>query len=112
MSPTLSTSKSDAGGDRTSSTEPHSGGSKVFSIPSPIKWLFDRVPVVVYPQNSLPQRAPKSSRIPSLYVFSSGKDAAAGRPSFNPSCLKWQVSKLDELSRAVGKTSPDHHRLS
>jgi len=65
---------------------------EIFSIPAPIKKLFDLVPVVVYPANPLPPRAPKSARIPSLYVFSKGQDAAAGRPSFNPSCLKWQVS--------------------
>ncbi|KAH7356848.1 hypothetical protein BKA65DRAFT_579945 [Rhexocercosporidium sp. MPI-PUGE-AT-0058] len=63
----------------------------LFSIPAPIKKLFDLVPVVVYPANPLPQRAPKSTRIPSLYVFSKGRDAAAGRPSVNPSCLKWQT---------------------
>ncbi|CZR53245.1 related to mitochondrial outer membrane protein (Sam35) [Phialocephala subalpina] len=63
----------------------------LFSIPPPIKKLFDRVPVVVYPPNQLPQRAPKSARIPSLYVFSTSHDAAAGKPSFNPSCLKWQT---------------------
>lgn len=67
---------------------------ELFSIPTPIKKLFDLVPVVVYPANPLPQRAPKSARIPSLYVFSKGQDAAAGRPSVNPSCLKWQVSLL------------------
>ncbi|KAH6722177.1 hypothetical protein BKA61DRAFT_666921 [Leptodontidium sp. MPI-SDFR-AT-0119] len=64
---------------------------EIFSIPAPIKKLFDLVPVVVYPANPLPQRAPKSARIPSLYVFSKGQDAAAGRPSVNPSCLKWQT---------------------
>jgi hypothetical protein len=66
----------------------------LFSIPTPLKRLFDLVPVVVYPPNQLPQRAPKSSRVPSLYIFSTAQDAAAGRPSFNPSCLKWQVSAL------------------
>lgn len=63
-----------------------------FSIPAPLKKLFDQVPVVTYAPNHLPQRAPKPSRIPSLYVFAHAGDAAAGRPSFNPSCLKWQVS--------------------
>ncbi|RDW62741.1 hypothetical protein BP5796_11043 [Coleophoma crateriformis] len=64
----------------------------LFSIPPPLKKLFDKVPVLVYSPNPLPQRTPKSARIPSLYVFSTAKDAAAGRPSFNPTCLKWQVS--------------------
>jgi metaxin len=62
-----------------------------FSIPAPVKKLFDLVPVLVYTPNELPQRAPKPARIPSLYVFSNQEDAAAGRPSFNPSCLKWQA---------------------
>src|SRR6266852_932534 len=66
----------------------------LFSIPTPLRKLFDLVPVVVYLPNQLPQRAPKSSRVPSLYIFSTEQDAAAGRPSFNPSCLKWQVSAL------------------
>jgi metaxin len=68
----------------------------LFAIPLPVKKLFDRVPLVTYPPNQLPQRTPKSSRIPSLYVFSTEHDAAAGRPSFNLSCLKWQVSASPE----------------
>ncbi|CAG8958105.1 hypothetical protein HYFRA_00000450 [Hymenoscyphus fraxineus] len=62
-----------------------------FSIPAPIKTLFDFVPVLVYPPNELPQRAPKPSRIPTLYVFGREEDIASGRPSFNPGCLKWQA---------------------
>jgi hypothetical protein len=62
-----------------------------FSIPPLVKQLFDLVPVITYPPNQVPLRAPKPARIPSLYVFSKDQDAAAGRPSFNPSCLKWQV---------------------
>lgn len=72
-----------------------------FSIPTPVKKLFDQVPVVVYPPNPLPRRAPKPARLPSLYVFSKEGDAAAGRPSFNPSCLKWQVSLLVQEGRPV-----------
>jgi len=65
-----------------------------FSIPAPVKTLFDQVPVLTYPPNELPQRAPKPARIPSLYVFIKKEDAAAGRPSYNPSCLKWQVRQI------------------
>ena len=68
--------------------------SNFFSVPAPFKALFESVPVITYTPNALPQRSPKSSRIPSLYVFSTDADAAAGRPSFNPSCLKWQVSEV------------------
>ena len=67
-----------------------------FSIPPPVKKLFDLVPLVTYPPNELPQRTLKASRIPSLYVFSTAHDAAAGRPSFNPSCLRWQVSSYQD----------------
>lgn len=82
-----------ASAERTSSADSHSpsGFRKFFSIPSPVRILFDKVPVIVYPQNELPQRSGRSARIPSLYVFSTKEDAEAGRPSFNPSCLKWQV---------------------
>jgi metaxin len=72
-----------------------------FSIPSPVKRLFDQVPVLTYASNELPQRAPKPSRIPSLYVFSTDGDVAAGRPSFNPSCLKWQVSGNKEPGKPL-----------
>lgn len=84
----------------TSSTGVSSGFGNFFSIPLPVKLLFDKVPMVVYAPNELPQRAPRSARVPSLYVFSTVKDAAAGRPSFNPSCLKWQVCFPSEGHRA------------
>ena len=73
------------------------GMQDLFSIPTPIKKLFDLVPVVIYPSNSLPRRAPKSARIPRLYVFSNDRDCAAGKPSFNPNCLKWQVGYVRYL---------------
>jgi hypothetical protein len=63
----------------------------LFSIPAPVKRLFDKVPVLTYPPNELPQRTPRPNKLPSLYVFIGDEDAAAGRPSFNPGCLKWQV---------------------
>ena len=84
-----------------SPTEPSSGWySNIFSIPAPVKMLFDKVPMVVYAPNELPQRAPRSARVPSLYVFSTVTDAAAGMPSFNPSCLKWQVCVSYEVCEA------------
>ncbi|KAI9742167.1 MAG: hypothetical protein M1818_004067 [Claussenomyces sp. TS43310] len=63
----------------------------LFSIPTPLKRLFETVPVLTYSPNELPQRAPHPSKLPNLYVFGKGAAAAAGRPSFNPSCLKWQT---------------------
>jgi len=68
----------------------------LFAIPAPVKKLFDLVPITTYAPNPLPPRGPTSIKIPSLYVFTTESDAAAGRPSFNPTCLKWQVSKADE----------------
>jgi hypothetical protein len=73
------------------SSRASSGFTRLFSIPTPIRMLFDSVPVVVYEPNGLPQRASRETRLPTLYIFSTEKAAAAGRPSFNPSCLKWQV---------------------
>jgi len=61
------------------------------SIPPAIKTLFDQFPITTYAANEPPQRAPKFSRTPDLYIFSSDENVAAGRPSFNPGCLKWQT---------------------
>lgn len=88
------TSSSSAGISSSSSTTKSATTRSIFVVPGPIKKLFDLVPVRVYQPNELPQRSPKPSKIPSLYIFSTPEDAAAGRPSFNPSCLKWQVCKL------------------
>ncbi|ESZ91674.1 hypothetical protein SBOR_7931 [Sclerotinia borealis F-4128] len=73
----------------------------LFSIPRPIKKLFDKVPVLTYPPNELPQRSTgakgsrgdKYARLPSLYIFCrEGDEGVDGdRPSFNPGCLKWQT---------------------
>ncbi|KAI9680640.1 MAG: hypothetical protein M1817_004080 [Caeruleum heppii] len=63
----------------------------LFSIPPPIKRLFDRFPLVSLPANDLPLRSPPRGRRPVLYVFSTDDEARQGRPSFNPTCLKWQT---------------------
>ena len=71
-----------------------------FSIPRPLKQLFDTFPLVTYPSNGSPLRVTSrrlndhgddDADLPSLYVFCSSQDALLGRPSFNPGCLKWQV---------------------
>lgn len=64
----------------------------LFALPTPVKRVFDSFPMVTYAPNSLPTRAPRRAKKDRLYVFISEEDAKAGRPSFNPSCLKWQVS--------------------
>lgn len=55
--------------------------------------LFNHFPLRVYGPEPLPVRAPAHhpSGRPALYVFAGDLDAARGRPSFNPSCLKWQT---------------------
>jgi metaxin len=74
-----------------------------FSVPAPVKRLFEAVPLLVYESNELPERALKvkgggkgtrGGNVPSLYVFAKEEDARSGRPSFNPGCLRWQVSFL------------------
>jgi len=97
MPPKESTEK--AAEDQSSFERSTSKVRDFFSIPAPLKQLFDLVPIVTYPPNQLPLRAPKSARIPTLYVFSKDQDAAAGRPSFNPSCLKWQVRVVKRPSQ-------------
>ena len=62
-----------------------------FTTPAPIKRLFDKFPLRTYPPNELPQRRESVSTEHILYVFATEEGAKEGRPSFNPSCLKWQV---------------------
>lgn len=63
-----------------------------FQLPKPLKELFEKFPLVTYAPNSDPLRAPSSRNKHTLYVFTSQSGAGSGAPSFNPSCLKWQVS--------------------
>ncbi|VUC37357.1 unnamed protein product [Clonostachys rosea] len=60
------------------------------AVPAPVRDLFKLFPLRVYAAEELPSRAPHPTRPrPSLYVFALDGDCA--RPSFNPSCLKWQT---------------------
>ncbi|KAH0432328.1 hypothetical protein CcaCcLH18_06534 [Colletotrichum camelliae] len=63
----------------------------LFDVPAPIAALFRRFPLVTLPPNDLPIRSPPRGDIPILHVFTTDDDAPRGRPSFNPSCLKWQT---------------------
>ncbi|ERT02250.1 hypothetical protein HMPREF1624_00548 [Sporothrix schenckii ATCC 58251] len=76
-------------------------------IPAPLQRLFDLVPLIIYPANALPgdddpgldsldndlagDSDGSLSFLPTLYVFIEPADAARGRASFNPTCLKWQT---------------------
>jgi hypothetical protein len=70
----------------------------IFSVPAPIKKLFDYFPLLSYPPNEPPRRSPPVTLLPTLYIFTTDREARYGRPSFNPSCLKWQVSQVDGLN--------------
>ena len=72
-------------------SSPQQRGS-IFTIPPPLKRLFDTFPLVTYPANQLPLRAPRNRHQHALYVFTTADGAVSGAPSYNPSCLKWQVS--------------------
>ncbi|KAF1973782.1 hypothetical protein BU23DRAFT_463602 [Bimuria novae-zelandiae CBS 107.79] len=63
----------------------------LFAVPTPIKQLFDRFPLLTYAANELPLRAPRNRNAHTLYVFAAEDEAVAGAPSFNPACLKWQA---------------------
>ncbi|KAF2011558.1 hypothetical protein BU24DRAFT_413193 [Aaosphaeria arxii CBS 175.79] len=54
-----------------------------YSIPAPVRTLFNKFPLVTYPENDLP--LPRRNRENVLYVF--GESPL----SYNPSCLKWQA---------------------
>lgn len=109
-----STKKDEAATAAQKPAEDNGGFKAYFSIPTPVKMLFDKVPMVVYAPNELPERAQRSARIPNLYIFSTEKDATAGQPSFNPSCLKWQVRCIQSLRRTCTDKYADffEHRRS
>ncbi|PWY77505.1 mitochondrial outer membrane protein [Aspergillus heteromorphus CBS 117.55] len=62
-----------------------------FSVPAPVKRIFDRFPLVTYPPNDLPHIPWSDKRGNRLFVFTDAAGARRGRPSFNPQCLKWQA---------------------
>lgn len=64
----------------------------IFQLPSSVKCVFDKFPLVTYEENSLPLRAPKHQQEHVLHVFTTEAGARAGNLSFNPACLKWQVN--------------------
>lgn len=67
------------------------GRRPFFTVPAPIKQLFDKFPLATYPANDLPQRSVSPQLGSQLFVFTDAAGARRGRPSFNPQCLKWQV---------------------
>jgi hypothetical protein len=78
-----------------------------FSIPAPLKRIFDNFPLITYPENESPLRAPKYRDQHVLHIFATQDDARNGRPSFNPACLKWQtyLKFLDVNFKVVSSTN-------
>lgn len=72
----------------------YSSMRKIFEVPGPVRQLFDKFPLRTYPANELPQRSPQHREEHSLYIFTTWKAAQNGEPSFNPTCLKWQVRQF------------------
>lgn len=86
----------------------------IFTVPAPVKQLFDRFPLLTYPANELPQRTPRDRNAHVLYVFTTDKEALRGAPSYNPACLKWQVrtSAADCQSSAKKETLQAYLKFS
>ncbi|KAJ5553442.1 hypothetical protein N7494_002820 [Penicillium frequentans] len=75
----------------TEAVQPENKTPSFFTVPTPIKALFDKFPLATYPANDIPQRSPFRRQENQLFVFSEPANARHGRPSFNPQCLKWQA---------------------
>lgn len=65
--------------------------SSWFTLPQPLRRVFDRFPLITYPANLLPQRSSKQGNENVLYVFQKSDPKSRDAPSYNPSCLKWQA---------------------
>ena len=77
--------------DASISPAPSRDWRDIFTLPAPVKRVFESFPLVVYPANRHPLRSPRQRESHKLYVFTSEDGALSGAPSFNPSCLKWQA---------------------
>ena len=65
-----------------------------FRLPAPVKRIFDKFPLKTYAPNDLPRRSPKIRDDILLHIFTTEEGASNNAPSFNPTCLKWQVRKI------------------
>ncbi|KAH9871515.1 hypothetical protein IAQ61_005694 [Plenodomus lingam] len=70
----------------TTSSTATTSTTSIFTVPAPIKHLFDKFPLQTYAANGLPQRAPRQRDVHVLYVFA-GEESR----SFHPACLKWEA---------------------
>ncbi|KAK0666279.1 hypothetical protein QBC41DRAFT_281188 [Cercophora samala] len=96
------------------SARPTPSSPSLWSIPAPLQKLFNQFPLVTLESNPLPARSQiltsASDTLPTLYVFSSDDDALQGKPSINPTCLKWQT--LLRLSHIPFQTLPSTNHAS
>ena len=76
---------------RPAAKSPSVSPSSWWLLPPAIRRVFDRFPLVTYSSNALPQRAPRRRNENILYIFRFEDQGHRDVPSFNPSCLKWQV---------------------
>lgn len=85
-----------------------------FTTPQLIRRLFDEFPLRTYPVNELPLRSPQNRDRHTLWIFTTSRGARFGTPSFNPGCLKWQVSsqRTKRLSDACTHTDSELLGLS
>jgi hypothetical protein len=81
----------------------------LFTVPTPIKQLFDKFPLLTYPANELPLRAPRNRDEHVLYVFATEEGARNGAPSYNPACLKWQVGCSVSRKKESMRSRPFAH---
>lgn len=65
--------------------------SSWFAAPAPIRNLFNHFPLQTLSAEPLPARSVAPSTTSTLYIFAHPRDIPLGRPSYNPSCLKWQT---------------------
>lgn len=64
----------------------------MFGVPEPVKKAFRKFPLTVYATNELPTTSPGRRDEHSLWIWTTEEGAVNGDFSFNPTCLKWQVS--------------------
>jgi hypothetical protein len=81
----------------------------IFSVPTPIKQLFDQFPLLTYPINDLPLRTPRHRDAHVRYVFTTDQGLVHGAPSYNPACLKWQAG-IHLISPTSHYSSSQHCR--
>ncbi|KAK5095402.1 hypothetical protein LTR70_003566 [Exophiala xenobiotica] len=65
-----------------------------FSLPAPIRAIFDTFPLITYDENELPQRVSRSRSQNTLHMFALADASDDVNLSPNPACLKWQAYLL------------------